>query len=246
MFMNNGPFDSSLLYSHPTNRPSSRYFSCSEYQVLNDDILLELFSFYNRRLLLIVQLVCKQWYNIWTTLSKNEALFKSRCESKWGIAPYQHYSSYWEMYMQNNSRNKYSEKYVSKLYGELKQGRFSSLLIKLHPTLHQPSSPESFHEGKKLGIEKAFLKGATYQQVCGFLPHNQCLFFLCLLELPSGRKKIIRVHWAPDVARIREKMIFYSANCHLKKALPGVHVEIAGTDPSEIALEEVVEKVFSS
>eukprot|EP01121_Diplochlamys_sp_Union-15-3_P001595 TRINITY_DN11387_c0_g1_i12.p1 TRINITY_DN11387_c0_g1~~TRINITY_DN11387_c0_g1_i12.p1 ORF type:complete len:153 (+),score=3.57 TRINITY_DN11387_c0_g1_i12:344-802(+) len=139
MFMNNGPFDSSLLYSHPTNRPSSRYFSCSEYQVLNDDILLELFSFYNRRLLLIVQLVCKQWYNIWTTLSKNEALFKSRCESKWGIAPYQHYSSYWEMYMQNNSRNKYSEKYVSKLYGELKQGRFSSLLIKLHPTLHQPS-----------------------------------------------------------------------------------------------------------
>jgi len=42
---------------------------------------------------------------------------------------------------------------------------------------------------------------------------------------------------SPDDAKIKQKMLFASSRDALRRALVGIHAEVQGTDPSEVAFE---------
>lgn len=61
-------------------------------------------------------------------------------------------------------------------------------------------------------------------------------------EGAGKRNKLTLVSWAPDTAKIKQKMLFASSMEALPKALVGVAVEIQGTEYSEVASESVLDK----
>lgn len=62
-------------------------------------------------------------------------------------------------------------------------------------------------------------------------------------EVDGGkRNKLCFFSWAPDDAKIKQKMLFASSKDALRRSLVGIAAEIQGTDYSEIAYETVLSK----
>jgi cofilin len=59
----------------------------------------------------------------------------------------------------------------------------------------------------------------------------------------SERNKILFIVWAPDSAKIKEKMLITSSKDAVKKKLVGIGKEIQATDASEIAYKEILDQV---
>ena len=57
------------------------------------------------------------------------------------------------------------------------------------------------------------------------------------------RSKITFITWAPDDAKIRQKMVYASSKDALRKALQGIAAEIQATEFDEISREVVHDKV---
>ncbi|KAK3304408.1 uncharacterized protein B0T15DRAFT_512562 [Chaetomium strumarium] len=65
-------------------------------------------------------------------------------------------------------------------------------------------------------------------------------------QLASGegtRNKITFIAWSPDDAGIMAKMVYASSKEALKRALPGVAVEVQANDPDDIEYESLVRTV---
>jgi len=96
-------------------------------------------------------------------------------------------------------------------------------------------------------VDKQAPTSATYDDFVKELPPNACRYAIYDFEYDSddGRKsdKIIFVLWAPDSAKIKEKMLYTSSKDAVRKKLVGVGTEIQATDLGEIDREVVLEKV---
>ncbi|KAJ7643942.1 actin depolymerizing factor [Roridomyces roridus] len=85
-----------------------------------------------------------------------------------------------------------------------------------------------------------------YEDFIKELPETECRWAVYDLEFEKEgagkRNKIVFYSWAPDDAKIKAKMVFASSKDALRRSLVGIHLEIQGTDFSEIAHEAVLDK----
>ncbi|KAH7336944.1 hypothetical protein B0J17DRAFT_665538 [Rhizoctonia solani] len=56
------------------------------------------------------------------------------------------------------------------------------------------------------------------------------------------RKKITFISWSPEVAKVKQKMVYASSRDALRKSMDGVACEIQATDYDEVAWESVLDK----
>uniref|UniRef100_A0A7S4MRM4 ADF-H domain-containing protein n=1 Tax=Vannella robusta TaxID=1487602 RepID=A0A7S4MRM4_9EUKA len=99
-------------------------------------------------------------------------------------------------------------------------------------------------------VEQTADPSKTYDDFCAALPANECRYGIFDMEYSKSdadgiRQKIVFVVWAPDTAKIKDKMLTASSKDALKKQLIGISTEIQATDPSEIAYDYVLEKIQS-
>ncbi|PAA70017.1 hypothetical protein BOX15_Mlig023025g7, partial [Macrostomum lignano] len=89
----------------------------------------------------------------------------------------------------------------------------------------------------------------TYDEFTSSLPANECRYavfdYKYCLDDGSKREKLLFIHWAPDSAKIRDKMLYASSKDALKRDLKGV-VEIQASDLSEVDEVTIKEKVKAS
>ena len=62
-------------------------------------------------------------------------------------------------------------------------------------------------------------------------------------EEGGDRNKILFIVWAPDSAKIKEKMLITSSKDAVKKKLVGISKEIQATDLSEVSLQVIIDQV---
>ncbi|RDB17950.1 Cofilin [Hypsizygus marmoreus] len=86
----------------------------------------------------------------------------------------------------------------------------------------------------------------NYDDFIADLPEAECRYAVYDFEFEKEgggrRNKITFIAWAPDDAKIKQKMLFASSKDALRRSLVGIAVEIQGTDFSEVAHESILDK----
>lgn len=87
-----------------------------------------------------------------------------------------------------------------------------------------------------------------YDEFIALLPENECRYAVYDFKYEKAggegiRNKICFIHWSPDTAKIKSKMVSASSKETIKRALSGVGIEVQATDYSEVEYEAVLEKV---
>ncbi|GAA5976673.1 hypothetical protein JCM21900_002864 [Sporobolomyces salmonicolor] len=99
---------------------------------------------------------------------------------------------------------------------------------------------------KEIQVETAS-ESPSYDDFISGLPASGCRYAVYDFEYEKGnegkRNKLCFYAWSPDEARIKDKMIYASSKDALRRALVGIASEIQGTDFSEVAYDEVLDKV---
>jgi len=87
---------------------------------------------------------------------------------------------------------------------------------------------------------------SDYEEFLENLPENECRWAVYDFEYDSGegkRNRLLFYSWSPDIAKIKEKMVYAASKDALRKALEGIASEIQGTDASEVDFDTVRAKV---
>jgi cofilin len=97
-------------------------------------------------------------------------------------------------------------------------------------------------------IEKTADPSKTYDDFVADIPANECRYAIFDLEYQKSdadglRQKIVFIVWAPDAAKIKDKMLTASSKDAIKKQLVGISTEVQATDASEIEYSYILEKV---
>ncbi|KAL5727522.1 actin depolymerizing factor [Ranunculus cassubicifolius] len=83
----------------------------------------------------------------------------------------------------------------------------------------------------------------TYEDFTACLPADECRYAVYDFDFTTNencqKSKIFFVAWAPDVARVRSKMVYASSKDRFKRELDGIQVELQATDPSEMSMDIV-------
>ncbi|KAJ1997542.1 cofilin, partial [Coemansia thaxteri] len=105
-------------------------------------------------------------------------------------------------------------------------------------------TPEDVDAAKKALKEKT--EEVLYEEFVALLPEDECRYAVYdLAYVKDGqRNKILFYAWAPEVAPIRNKMIYASSKDALRKMLVGVAEDIQATDLDEASHDTVLEKVM--
>mmetsp|Transcript_14262 Transcript_14262/g.19766 ORF Transcript_14262/g.19766 Transcript_14262/m.19766 type:complete len:139 (+) Transcript_14262:1498-1914(+) len=127
---------------------------------------------------------------------------------------------------------------VVNVYNEIKMGhKHKYALLRISDNLEEVIVEKTSNE-------------PDYATFVAELPKNDCRYAIYDLSFQSDdggeRSKILFVVWAPDSAKIKQKMLITSTKDSVKKKLVGIGKEIQATDLSEIALEEVTAQVLST
>ncbi|MFC8226307.1 actin-binding ADF family protein [Streptomyces sp. NPDC057287] len=92
-------------------------------------------------------------------------------------------------------------------------------------------------------------RGSSVQHLldgAGRLPETKCHWPVYDFEFEKAgagiRNKLTFVSWAPDTAKIKQKMLFAASKEALRKALVGIAVEIQGTEYNEVSYESLLDK----
>jgi len=90
-------------------------------------------------------------------------------------------------------------------------------------------------------------QSSDYDDFLVDLPENECRWAVYDFEFEKEgkRNKLLFYSWSPDVARIKEKMVYAASKDALRRALDGIGAEIQGTDNAEVSFETVLHKVAS-
>ncbi|TNY19293.1 hypothetical protein DMC30DRAFT_412076 [Rhodotorula diobovata] len=89
-------------------------------------------------------------------------------------------------------------------------------------------------------------ESASYDDFLEALPPNSPRYAVYDFEYEKGegkRNKLCFYAWSPDEAKIKDKMLYASSKDALRRSLVGIASEIQGTDSSEVAYDEVLDKV---
>jgi len=99
-------------------------------------------------------------------------------------------------------------------------------------------------EKTEIIVEKASPQ-SDYEAFLGDLPETECRWGVFDLEYDTEdgkRTKLVFIHWSPDSAKIKDKMLAASSKEALRRSLVGIQVEVQASDHSEVAFETVVDK----
>jgi len=103
-------------------------------------------------------------------------------------------------------------------------------------------------DNTEIVVEKTGNEG-DYQTFLGDLPETECRWAVYDLEFVvegGKRNKLTFYSWAPDTAKIKQKMLFASSKDALRRSLVGIGAEIQATDIGEVSHESVLEKITRS
>ena len=86
-----------------------------------------------------------------------------------------------------------------------------------------------------------------YEEFVGHLPEDECRYAVYDFHWQKGdegkRSKICFIHWSPDTAKVKAKMISASSKDTIRKTLTGVSAEVQATDFAEVEYDTVLDKV---
>ncbi|KAI0373678.1 recombinant Actophorin [Pilatotrama ljubarskyi] len=121
-------------------------------------------------------------------------------------------------------------------YQELKLGKKTKYIIF---TLNKDNT--------EIVVEKKSPPTSTYDDFLGDLPEGECRWAVYDFDFEKEdggkRSKITFYSWSPDDSKVKQKMLFASSKDALRRSLVGIAAEIQGTDYSEVAHENVLDKV---
>ncbi|KAI9058115.1 recombinant Actophorin [Trametes sanguinea] len=102
-------------------------------------------------------------------------------------------------------------------------------------------------DNTEIVVEKKSPLTSTYDDFLADLPEGECRWAVYDFDFEKEdggkRSKIIFYSWSPDDSKVKQKMLFASSKDALRRALVGIAAEIQGTDYSEVAHENVLDKV---
>ncbi|VFQ67812.1 unnamed protein product [Cuscuta campestris] len=98
-----------------------------------------------------------------------------------------------------------------------------------------------------LTVDKVGGPGESYDDLAAALPRDDCryaLFDFDFVTVDNCRKsKILFIAWAPAESRIRAKMLYATSKEGLRRALDGIHYEVQATDPAEMGIDVIKDRV---
>ena len=87
-------------------------------------------------------------------------------------------------------------------------------------------------------IEKLGAPESTYAEFLASLPQDDCRYAVFDYSFIGGdgqeHSKIVFINWAPDVAKVKSKMMYASTKDFLKSNLEGLSLEFQGSDMDEV------------
>nr|GEW00030.1 actin-depolymerizing factor-like [Tanacetum cinerariifolium] len=96
-------------------------------------------------------------------------------------------------------------------------------------------------------VEKTGTPAENYEDFTSALPENDCRYAVYDFDFVTSencqKSKIFFIAWSPESSRIRAKMLYATSKGRLRNDLDGVHYEIQATDPTEMELEVLRERV---
>eukprot|EP00007_Cunea_sp_BSH-02190019_P006781 CAMPEP_0174228922 /NCGR_PEP_ID=MMETSP0417-20130205/22_1 /TAXON_ID=242541 /ORGANISM="Mayorella sp, Strain BSH-02190019" /LENGTH=139 /DNA_ID=CAMNT_0015306411 /DNA_START=38 /DNA_END=457 /DNA_ORIENTATION=+ len=98
-------------------------------------------------------------------------------------------------------------------------------------------------------VEKVQKEETSWDEFTGSLPKDDCRYAVYdfAFQVDGGqRNKLLFVVWAPDTAKIKNKMLITSTKDAVRKKLVGIGLEIQATDFSEIDIEEITQRCQST
>merc|ERR1711976_291505 len=103
---------------------------------------------------------------------------------------------------------------------------------------------------KEIEVEKCVEPGVSYEEFVAQLPAKDCRYAVFDFKFSLGaaagnREQLVFIVWCPDTASVKKKMLYSTSKLHLKKKLVGITNKVQATEPSELSLETVEEKVKS-
>ncbi|MEU9804230.1 actin depolymerization factor/cofilin-like domain-containing protein [Streptomyces sp. NPDC051000] len=85
-----------------------------------------------------------------------------------------------------------------------------------------------------------------YDDFIADLPETECRWAVYDFEFEKEgagkRNKLTFVSWAPDTAKVKQKMLFAASQEALRRSFEGIAVEVQGTEYSEVAYESLLDK----
>ncbi|KAJ7969950.1 putative Actin depolymerizing factor [Quillaja saponaria] len=96
-------------------------------------------------------------------------------------------------------------------------------------------------ENQEVVVEKVGNPGETYEDFAASLPADECRYAVYDFDFTTDencqKSKIFFIAWAPDISKVRSKMVYASSKDRFKRELDGIQVELQATDPSEMSLD---------
>ncbi|XP_037436857.1 actin-depolymerizing factor 3-like [Triticum urartu] len=98
-------------------------------------------------------------------------------------------------------------------------------------------------DAQQVVVDKVGALDATFDDLAAAMPADDCRYAVYDLDFVSEdsagdtpRSKIFFIHWSPESADARNKMLYASSTEGLKKELDGVQIDVQATDASELTL----------
>ncbi|KAG6552884.1 hypothetical protein Mapa_005539 [Marchantia paleacea] len=100
---------------------------------------------------------------------------------------------------------------------------------------------------QQIVVEKAGGPEESYEAFAACLPEQDCRYgvydFDFVTEDNCQKSKIFFISWSPDTSRVKAKMLYASSKDRFRRELDGVHYELQATDPTEMDIEVIKERV---
>ncbi|GMY07173.1 actin-depolymerizing factor 7-like [Fagus crenata] len=98
-------------------------------------------------------------------------------------------------------------------------------------------------ENQEVVVEKVGSPDETYEDFNESLPADECRYAVYDFDFITNencqKSKIFFIAWAPDISKVRSKMVYASSKDRFKRELDGIQVELQATDPSEMSIDIV-------
>ncbi|KAI4351738.1 hypothetical protein L6164_006063 [Bauhinia variegata] len=98
-------------------------------------------------------------------------------------------------------------------------------------------------EEQEVVVDKVGGPDETYENFTASLPSNECRYAVYDFDFTTDediqKSKIYFIAWAPDISKVRQKMVYASSKDRFKRELDGIQVELQATDPSEMSLDTI-------
>ncbi|CAH9079259.1 unnamed protein product [Cuscuta epithymum] len=102
-------------------------------------------------------------------------------------------------------------------------------------------------KSRQVTVDKVGAAGEGYDDLAASLPKDDCryaVFDFDFVTVDNCRKsKIFFIAWCPSESRIRAKILYATSKDGLRRALDGISYEVQATDPTEMGMDVIEERV---